>query len=89
MVKNGSRLPRAASRRRGRRRAPAGRGTVVTVTARQPLEDEPRREVVASPLVRNMPAPGPVLVGMENTIREFSAGDRTCGDGVGRDLRAR
>jgi len=38
--------------------------------------------------VRNTPAPAPVLESMENTIREFSAGDRACGDGVGRDLRA-
>jgi arsenite methyltransferase len=62
--------------------------TVVTVTARQPVEDAPEREVVASPEVRNSAASAPVLEGMENTIREFSAGDRACGDGVGRDLRA-
>jgi SAM-dependent methyltransferase/TusA-related sulfurtransferase len=62
--------------------------TVVTVTARQPDEDVPRQEVVASPPVRNTPVATPVLRGMENTIREFSAGDRACGDGVGRDLRA-
>jgi len=62
--------------------------TVVTVTARQPDKDAPEREVVASPEVRNAPVSPPVLKGMENTIREFSAGDRACGDGVGRDLRA-
>ncbi len=62
--------------------------TVVTVTARQPLQDAPRTEVVASPPARNIAARPPVLTGMENTIREFSAGDRACGDGVGRDLRA-
>jgi TusA-related sulfurtransferase/SAM-dependent methyltransferase len=67
--------------------------TVVTVTARlphegQPDKDAPQREVVASPKTRNSPATTPVLEGMENTIREFSAGDRACGDGVGRDLRA-
>jgi len=62
--------------------------TVVTVTARQPLQDEPGREVVASAPARNKPAAAPVLRVMENTIREFSAGDRACGDGVGRDLRA-
>jgi arsenite methyltransferase len=61
--------------------------TVITVTARQPGKDAPRREVVASPPMRNTPVPAPVLEGMENTIREFSAGDRACGDGVGRDLR--
>jgi arsenite methyltransferase len=62
--------------------------TVVTVTARRPDKDAPEREVVASPEVRNTPVSPPVLKGMENTIREFSAGDRACGDGVGRDLRA-
>jgi arsenite methyltransferase len=62
--------------------------TVVTVTARQPDKDAPLQEVVASPPVRNTPVAAPVLRGMENTIREFSAGDRACGDGVGRDLRA-
>jgi len=62
--------------------------TVVTVTARQPDQDASEREVVASPEVRNAPVSPPVLKGMENTIREFSAGDRACGDGVGRDLRA-
>jgi len=62
--------------------------TVVTVTARQPDKDAPRQQVVASPPVRNTPVVQPVLRGMENTIREFSAGDRACGDGVGRDLRA-
>jgi arsenite methyltransferase len=62
--------------------------TVITVTARQPGKDAPRREVVASPPMRNTPVPAPVLSSMENTIREFSAGDRACGDGVGRDLRA-
>jgi SAM-dependent methyltransferase len=64
--------------------------TVLTVTARQPDPDKdvPRQEVVASPAVRNTAAAEPVLGGMENTIREFSAGDRACGDGVGRDLRA-
>ena len=61
--------------------------TVVTVTARQPDKDAPEREVVASPEVRNTPVSPPVLKGMENTIREFSACDRACGDGVGRDLR--
>jgi arsenite methyltransferase len=60
----------------------------VIVTARQPLQDAARPEVVATPAVRNIPAPAPVLTDMENTIREFSAGDRACGDGVGRDLRA-
>jgi TusA-related sulfurtransferase len=67
--------------------------TVVTVTARLPHEGQPdkdaaQREVVASPKTCNSPAIAPVLEGMENTIREFSAGDRACGDGVGRDLRA-
>lgn len=62
--------------------------TVVTVTARRPLQDATPTEVVASRPVRNMPVAAPVLTGMENTIREFSAGDRACGDGVGRDLRA-
>jgi SAM-dependent methyltransferase/TusA-related sulfurtransferase len=62
--------------------------TVVTVTARQPDKDAQERGVVASPEVRNPPVSRPVLEGMENTIREFSAGDRACGDGVGRDLRA-
>jgi arsenite methyltransferase len=62
--------------------------TVVTVTARQPLQDAEPTEVVASRPVRNIPVAAPVLNGMENTIREFSAGDRACGDGVGRDLRA-
>ncbi|MBA3906093.1 MAG: methyltransferase domain-containing protein [Pseudonocardiales bacterium] len=62
--------------------------TVVTVTARQPPQDAARTEVVASSPVRNIPAPAPVLTDMENTIREFSAGDRACGDDVGRDLRA-
>jgi SAM-dependent methyltransferase/TusA-related sulfurtransferase len=62
--------------------------TVVTVTARRPDEDAAEREVVASPEVRNSAVTQPVLKGMENTIREFSAGDRACGDGVGRDLRA-
>jgi SAM-dependent methyltransferase/TusA-related sulfurtransferase len=67
--------------------------TVVTVTARlphegQPDKDAPEREVVASPKTCNSPATTSVLEGMENTIREFSAGDRACGDGVGRDLRA-
>jgi SAM-dependent methyltransferase/TusA-related sulfurtransferase len=62
--------------------------TVVTVTARQPLQDAVRPEVVASRPARNIPAPAPVLTDMENTIREFSAGDRACGEGVGRDLRA-
>jgi SAM-dependent methyltransferase/TusA-related sulfurtransferase len=62
--------------------------TVVTVTARQPDKDAPERGVVASSEARNTPVSPPVLKGMENTIREFSAGDRACGDGVGRDLRA-
>jgi arsenite methyltransferase len=67
--------------------------TVVTVTARRPgageaVQDAPQHEVVASPAKRNSAAPAPVMEGMENTIREFSAGDRACGDGVGRDLRA-
>lgn len=62
--------------------------TVVTVTARQPDEDASPREVVASAPERNTAVRAPVLPGMENTIREFSAGDRACGDGVGRDLRA-
>jgi arsenite methyltransferase len=62
--------------------------TVVTVTARQPEEDAPECEVIASPEPRNPPRSPAVLTGMENTIREFSAGDRACGDGVGRDLRA-
>jgi SAM-dependent methyltransferase/TusA-related sulfurtransferase len=67
--------------------------TVVTVTARQPEKgqpekDAPRHEVVASTPTRNTTVSAPVLPSMENTIREFSAGDRACGDGVGRDLRA-
>ena len=62
--------------------------TVITVTARQPDKDAQRREVVASAPVCNTPAPAAVLESVENTIREFSAGDRACGDGVGRDLRA-
>jgi arsenite methyltransferase len=60
---------------------------VVTVTARQPDKDASRHKVVALPPVRNTSVVKPVLRGMENTIREFSAGDRACGDGVGRDLR--
>src|SRR5690349_5303593 len=62
--------------------------TVVTVTARQPDKDAAPQEVVASSSTRNIPAAAPVLGDMESTIREFSAGDRACGDGVGRDLRA-
>ena len=62
--------------------------TVVTITARRPHQDAPPREVVASPETRNSPAIAPVLEGVDNTIRQFSAGDRACGDGVGRDLRA-
>ncbi len=63
--------------------------TAITVTARRPLQDAAEPVVVASPPVRNEPVPVPVLTIMENEeIREFSIGDRACGDGVSRDLRA-
>ena len=63
--------------------------TVVTVTARQPDKDAPRaRSCCIARKCATRPYAAPVLEGMENTIREFSAGDRACGDGVGRDLRA-
>jgi arsenite methyltransferase len=63
--------------------------TCLTVTARQPLQDESAPVVVASAPARNETQPAPVLTDMgNNQIREFSVGDRACGDGVGRDLRA-
>lgn len=63
--------------------------TAVTVTARRPDPDAAEPEVIAFAPPRNEPVATPVLTDMENTtIREFSAGDRACGDGVGRDLRA-
>jgi arsenite methyltransferase len=63
--------------------------TCLTVTARQPHQDDPASVVIASASDRNQSAPVPVLTDMgTNEIREFSVGDRACGDGVGRDLRA-
>jgi len=60
----------------------------ITVTARRPLQDAPATVVIASTPARNETAPAPVLTHMDNsTIREFSIGDRACGDGVSRDLR--
>ncbi len=63
--------------------------TAITVTARQPVQDAAGDDVIASRPTRNEAAPATVMNGMEYTeIREFSAGDRACGDGVGRDLKA-
>jgi SAM-dependent methyltransferase len=63
--------------------------TCVTVTARQPLQDAAAPVVVASAPPRNQVVPASVLTDMDNDeIREFSAGERACGDGISRDLRA-
>lgn len=63
--------------------------TAITVTARQPVQDAAGNRVIASAPIRNDHPEPTVLTGMENEeVREFSAGDRACGDGVGRDLRA-
>jgi arsenite methyltransferase len=63
--------------------------TCVTVTAYRPVQDAAAPVVVASVPSRNETGPTPVLTGMENEeIREFSIGERACGDGVSRDLRA-
>jgi len=63
--------------------------TVVTVTARQPLQDVTAADSVASTPTRNAAFVPSVLTDMEHSaIPEFSVGDRACGDGVGPDLRA-
>ena len=61
----------------------------VSANSYQPLQEESAPVVVASAPARNETQPAPVLTDMgNNEIREFSVGDRACGDGVGRDLRA-
>jgi TusA-related sulfurtransferase len=63
--------------------------TAITISARQPEEDAAGGDVIAAAPTSNIGTGPTVPTSMKNEeVREFSAGDRACGDGVGRDLRA-
>jgi arsenite methyltransferase len=67
--------------------------TCLTLTARQPLQDAASDDSVASPPVGNQVVDAPVLNNMDNDEKddvapEFDAGDRSCGQGIARDLKA-
>jgi SAM-dependent methyltransferase/TusA-related sulfurtransferase len=66
----------------------AGFAVCVTVSARKAGADVVEREDIASPWNRNTPSPAVVFEGMSERLQTFDAGDRHCGDGVGKDLRA-
>jgi arsenite methyltransferase len=60
----------------------------ITVSARKAAADAEGAEVIASGTARNPRSWAAVLSGMSEQLPTFDAGDKACGDGVGRDLRA-
>jgi hypothetical protein len=63
-------------------------GTCVTVTAGKGSQDDAAADLIASDEIGNQTAGRAFLDDMDEHLPTFDAGDRHCGDGVGRELRA-